>query len=924
MLAGSACLAATSPTFAADLHAGDKPTRRPPAQPAVEPPVAEQPTRLAQPAAAPAPASPSPGETAASAPATSAPAEAGDTVRLNTTGRAINMAVPLKDGGRVVGDVMIRIETDSSVRLAKASFVEKMAPLVAEPARKSLDALKESDGMTALKDVQAAGLGVTFDAGLMELVFEPTADQRPTGALSLTGTNPKPAGPEAASVKPAAVAGYLNLFAGADHRWSDARGSAQTSGNLDVEAVVRVWDVVLEGMFGYDGKVDTFQCPAEAVCDVRHRAGVKRQYSRAIYDLPGERLRFQLGDTAISNSGLQSTSDFLGLRIDHTPQTFAPGETSRPTGNSTLRIERPSDVEVRVNGFSMHQLKLRPGVYSLNDLPLQAGANNIELLITDDTGAQRTVQFTRFSSESLLAPGRMEWSAGAGVPSYLRDNDRKYRMGEWIGSMFARYGITDGLTGEINAQADPDVRQAGLGLYMALPIGFLGLQGAVTHSDSGFGYGAIASYELSNFEGLAHHLWRGGRDSFRLGAEYRSDDYRTVGAFQSLDSGILLPTYNYSWRFDASYSIPLTERISATLSGRYQIGNDDAFKISPLTVSRDRYGVDLTLTAPLTEWMSGSLSAGWGNDSLLRDVTRPDRDDPEFRFGVRLSIRPDDRIKLGARYDSRSHEIGLEGQWSQQSGLDRWDASVGSYRNDDTGGVMGNATVGYVGNRFEARASHASGVRTSDSRLQPADNRSSVRAGAAIAFAGSKVAVGAPVRGNAFAIVHPHESIAGKDITVGSREQPRAVTDWLGPALVGNLPAYAASNLALDVDDLPTGYSLGEGGFTTYAPHRAGYAVEVGSAYSISAYGTLLTAAGEPVALLSGMARSTEHPGKEVAIFTNSAGKFGAEGLAPGRWTIEMAAEPPVRFQIEVPKSADGLFRAGTLKPAGAADGSRT
>jgi outer membrane usher protein len=845
------------------------------------------------------------------------PPEAPEPVKLNSFGRAINMSVPLKDGLRVVGDVMIRISADSSVAIRRADLSERLGPLLSEQARTGLAGVKEAEGMVALGDVQAAGLGLTFDSGMMELVFEPTADQRPVGALSMLAGTFKAPGPEAATVQPAAVSGFVNILAGADHRWADGRGTAQTSANLDVEAVVRVWDVVLEGLFSYDGAVDTFQCPAEAQCDVTHRSGVKRQYSRAVYDLPSQRLRFHLGDAAIASSGLQANGDFLGLRIDHSPQAFAPGENARPTGNSTLRIERTSDVEVRVNGFTAHQVKLRPGVYSLSDLPLQAGANHFDLVITDDTGAQRTVSFTRFSSDSLLAPGRLEWSGGVGVPSYLRDNDRKYQMGDWIGSMFARYGITEGLTGEINFQADPDVRHAGLSLYAALPLGFVTLQGALTHSDLGLGYAGIAAYDLTNFPAIAHHLWGGGGDSLRLSAEYRSDDYRTVGALQTTATGILVPQYNYSWRFDASYSLPITDRITATLSGRYQIGNEDAFKISPLTVARDRYGADLTLSAPLTDWMSGSISAGWGNDSLLRDLTRADRDDPEFRVGVRLTIRPDDKVQLASQYNSRNREAGTSGQWQNQYGTDRWDASANVHRYDLSDTVQSHASVGYGGNRFEARVSHATGVRASNSTLLPADNRTSVRAGTAIAFAGSKVAVGAPVRGNAFAIVNGHESIADKAITVGSMEAPKAKTDWLGPALVSNLPAYAAANLPVDVDDLPTGYSLGAGGFTTFAPYRAGYGVEIGSAYSISAYGTLETAPGEPVALLSGVAKSAEHPGKEIAIFTNSAGKFGAEGLAPGRWAIEIAApDLPIRYEIDVPKSADGLFRAGTLRPA--------
>ncbi len=92
----------------------------------------------------------------------------------------------------------------------------------------------------------------------------------------------------------------------------------------------------------------------------------------------------------------------------------------------------------------------------------------------------------------------------------------------------------------------------------------------------------------------------------------------------------------------------------------------------------------------------------------------------------------------------------------------------------------------------------------------------------------------------------------------------------------------------------------------------------MGSAYSVSAYGTLLKADGEPVALLTGVAFPADQPEKQIAIFTNGAGKFGAEGLAPGVWIIEMATDgAPTRFQFEIPKGSDGLFKAGTLTAMG-------
>ncbi|WP_457818989.1 hypothetical protein, partial [Staphylococcus aureus] len=78
--------------------------------------------------------------------------------------------------------------------------------------------------------------------------------------------------------------------------------------------------------------------------------------------------------------------------------------------------------------------------------------------------------------------------------------------------------------------------------------------------------------------------------------------------------------------------------------------------------------------------------------------------------------------------------------------------------------------------------------------------------------------------------------------------------------------------------------------------------LEVGSAYSVSVYGVLEQASGEPLALTTGFAAPAGDGKERVPVFTNAAGKFGAEGLAPGRWIIEMAGEgQPLRFAVDIP-----------------------
>ena len=74
---------------------------------------------------------------------------------------------------------------------------------------------------------------------------------------------------------------------------------------------------------------------------------------------------------------------------------------------------------------------------------------------------------------------------------------------------------------------------------------------------------------------------------------------------------------------------------------------------------------------------------------------------------------------------------------------------------------------------------------------------------------------------------------------------------------------------------------------------------------------------GAPLSLLAGTAHEDgSESGREVELFTNKAGKFGAQGLAPGRWVIEMPTEPnPTKFLLEIPGGTTGLHSAGKLSP---------
>jgi outer membrane usher protein len=286
---------------------------------------------------------------------------------------------------------------------------------------------------------------------------------------------------------------------------------------------------------------------------------------------------------------------------------------------------------------------------------------------------------------------------------------------------------------------------------------------------------------------------------------------------------------------------------------------------------------------------------------------------------VRVFVLPFEGSRVSASYDSLNRSATASAFQGYSNGVQRWEADLNTQMDDRAQQKVAEGSLLYAGNRGEVRIAQSASMDdlggTQVNGL--VSDRSSVRFGTAIAFADGRVAMGPPVRGNGFAIVYPHDSLADKAITVGDPASPRAFANGLGPALITDLPAYVPNNIPVDVKDLPPGYSLGNGTFDVVPPYRGGYALQVGSANSVSAYGTLLRSDRQPLALTTGVASpEARREGAGITVFTNRSGRFVAEGLAPGSWLIEMATEDrPTYYRIEVPSGAQGIVRAGVLTP---------
>jgi outer membrane usher protein len=168
-------------------------------------------------------------------------------------------------------------------------------------------------------------------------------------------------------------------------------------------------------------------------------------------------------------------------------------------------------------------------------------------------------------------------------------------------------------------------------------------------------------------------------------------------------------------------------------------------------------------------------------------------------------------------------------------------------------------------------------------------------------LAGGEVSIGRPIY-DSFAIIKPY----GYTANTGS----------MGEATMPSLSSYSERVVTVDAVGAPAGVDIGQGSFKLFPGYRSGYVLEVGSDYHVTAMGTMLDIDGQPIALVSGKATELAHPERAaVTLFTNRQGRFGATGLAPGQWRIEMLDQKKSVYLITVPEDADGVVRLGEIAP---------
>lgn len=777
--------------------------------------------------------------------------------RLNPTGRPMTIVAPLKDREVFLGDVEMQIATDDTVQVSVAQVFELLTRSLDASAVETLRPLAEPGVFAPLSTFAEAGMPITFDARSLELRIAIPASARGRQTIGLANLDRETYGEFA---QPEAFTAYLNLQAASSYVHTGNTDTGFDDPLVLLNGAARLHGWVLDSEASWSGD-----------------DGFSRDGTRLVYDDVGRLNRWTVGDLLTQGRGFGGSSDLAGISVERTYALLDPQRNVAPRGGRSFTLDRDSTVEAFVNGRSVRTIRLTPGTYDVNDFPFVQGSNDIELVIVDDTGQREVVSFSIFIDRTQLAPGLSEYGFYGGVQSTRLGNTIDYSE-EFAANGFYRYGVSEGLTLGANFAYSEEASLVGGEAVWASPLGTLGGDVAVSElQNGGSGWATNLSFERLIQDG-------DGGTSLVATMEARSRRFGSAGQ--------LAPDNPYLF--------------NTTLALNRSFGSS-SFAGAQFSYAKARDGFEDVISARVSygrrvnDRMNVIFDVDWG-DGGFADGTS---------FRVALVHRIGETGSARAEYDSDTERARLGYQTSGGRGVGAWSASGNLDAGGDSYGLNGSAS--YAANRADLGISHSTAYSQTVDEIS--DQRTSLRASTGIAFAGGQFAFGRPVS-DGFVIVRPYA--AARDVAIEVEPSPDgyyARSGPLGPALYGQVSAYSPRTVVFDAANAPPGFDVGQGALRLYPPYRAGYLVTVGSDYGTTVVGRLLNAEGEPITLLAGVAVEQGGEGRRVEVFTNRTGSFGAGGLKPGRWRIEMPTSPPTVFEFVVPETTDGIARAGDLRP---------
>lgn len=469
------------------------------------------------------------------------------------------------------------------------------------------------------------------------------------------------------------------------------------------------------------------------------------------YDNPQNMTSLQLGDS-FTHGGMTGLSVLIGGIQYGTDFSTRPYYLTFPLPSLAGETATPSTLQLYMNGKLSKTEHIPPGQFLMPAVPVQANPANIKLVVQDALGHQQIITTSFYASSQLLKPGLNDYSFTFGR---LRENFglASNDYGPVAATGLFRHGFTEHFTGEISGETSQDLQDFSLGAaYADILTGEV--DGAVAVSHSVLGQGA-----------LGRLIWR--------------RQWHVI----NINGSIQLASPHFTEL--GYYGQPAPKRQLTASVGGYLGGAGSAALIY---IDQDNLGA-------ITRLLSGNYSvnigkAGFLSLNVFHALSGPSNNGLSLSFSMPLGTRTN--VNFGV---------------TQQNSVSNAFAQI--QRNLPAGTGFGYRAEGELGPKpvTQAEFDYQNDAGTWRLGAQSIDGQTTYQAEASgsLAFVDDDFFASRPLNG-AFGVV---EVPGLANVTIYSQNQPVAVTDSKGYALVPSLLPYQNNPLSLSAEDLPLSTQIG-------------------------------------------------------------------------------------------------------------------
>jgi outer membrane usher protein len=564
-------------------------------------------------------------------------------------------------------------------------------------------------------------------------------------------------------------------------------------------------------------------------------------------DLPGRRASLRFGDSVAAGGAFAAPVRFGGLQYATNFGTD-PGFVTFPLPAIGGLAEQDAVVDVLIDNLARVSGEVPTGPFAVDNLPVVTGAGEVQLRVTDLLGRERLVTQPYYVSSRLLKPGLHDFSYELG---FEREDfaAKSFAYGEPLASTTHRYGLTDRLTAEAHAEAEPDLQGVVAGGSYLLG----GRRGVVS---AGLG-GSLAEGAPGGLAELGYE-YDGRAFNVSLRSRLATSDFEQAGGTEGVRR-----TDQASLGVDLGGGIG---RAGLLLLNRESYDDEDVTTVAA-TYSRP-FGPGSFTVRAAQFFRPGTETAVTAGFSLPLGPTRHLSTEVDLEGGSR-------RGRAQFRQTRGASDLGLDYRLGLEAG-------------DDGAGAGA-----------DARASYQSAVGTAELEVERMDGDDRLRAGVSgsLALVDGRVAASRRI-GRAFGLV----ALPGfPDVRVYLDNREAGRTDGAGYLLLPGLRPYEANRVRIEPQDLPLEAVLVGDEAVAVPFDRGGVTVAFAIRRGRSATVTLRDAEGRP--LPAGLGLASVDGGTVVRVARGGFAQVEGVAAAPREVAGESGGR---RFACALPGAPEG------------------